>query len=193
MALPYLPKAWETVYWWIPYLNWSLSKGASCSGRALNWVQIITGRESCSQKIFWAQFQVQELVKIFLTVVKIKDFNVRIFYKFLLNIKPRCICCHLNKQVNKKKSVRISRAWSLQKLRYLIGRLRENSWYSSFDFPEARQIRKVALRLWENLVKCYPLVRPTLHFFSDFCWDMSGNWINIYNLCYNTGILKKTW
>ena len=52
----------------------------------------------------------QEPAKIILVRVKIEDLNIRIFYKFLLNIKPRYICCHLNKQINRKPPVRFSRA-----------------------------------------------------------------------------------
>ena len=44
---------------------------------------------------------------------------------------------------------------------------------------------------WLSLVKFYPLDPPTLDFFADFHWDMSGNLINIYNLRYNTVVLKK--
>ena len=47
------------------------------------------------------------------------------------------------------------------------------------------------LCLWWNLVKFYPLVPPTLDFFSDFYWDMLGHWINIYNLFYHIVVLKK--
>ena len=43
---------------------------------------------------------------------------------------------------------------------------------------------------WLSLAKFYPLDPPTLDFFADFHWDMSGNLINIYNLCYNTVVLK---
>ena len=41
--------------------------------------------------------------------------------------------------------------------------------------------------------KFYPLIQvpPTLHFFADFHWGMSGKWINIYNICSNTVVLKK--
>ena len=78
---------------------------------------------------------------------------------------------------------------SLQKLCYLIGQLCENYWFSSFNFSEARQIRKVALHL------CYlqwlRLDPPTLDFFADFHWDTPGNLINIYNVSYNTVVLKK--
>ena len=31
-----------------------------------------------------------------------KGLNIRIFYKFLLYIKPRYICCHLHEQIDKK-------------------------------------------------------------------------------------------
>ena len=44
-----------------------------------------------------------------------KDLNIRIFYKFLLYIKPRYICCHLHEQIDKKNPVSISYAWSLHK------------------------------------------------------------------------------
>ena len=44
---------------------------------------------------------------------------------------------------------------------------------------------------WLILVKFYPLDPLNLDFFADFHWDMSGNLINIYNLCYNTVVLKK--
>ena len=32
---------------------------------------------------------------------------------------------------------------------------------------------------------------PLIEFFTDFHWDLSGNWINIYNLCYNAAVLKE--
>ena len=69
-----------------------------------------------------------------LAKVKIKDLNITIFYKFVLNIKPRYTCCHLNKQINKKNTseFHVLELWRLQELRYLIGRLRENSWFLIF-------------------------------------------------------------
>ena len=37
------------------------------------------------------------------------------------------------------------------------------------------------------------LVPPTLDFFfADFYWDMSGQWINIYNVCYIVVLEKKS-
>ena len=97
--------------------------------RVVNWVQTLSGIESSRKKFFYVQLQVQELTKIILARVKIEDLNIRIFDKFLLNIEPSYICCHLNKQINKKPPIRFSRAWSLQKSCHLIGRLHENSWY----------------------------------------------------------------
>ena len=84
---------------------------------------------------------------------------MRIFYKFLLNIKPSYICCHLNKQTNEKKPIRFSRAWSLQKSHYFIGRLRENSWYSSFNFLKARrvQVRAISDRNWKMCVMVFKI------------------------------------
>ena len=42
-----------------------------------------------------------------------------------------------------------------------------------------------------SLVKFYLLDPSTMDFFIDFHWDMSENLINIYNLRYNTVVLKK--
>ena len=39
--------------------------------------------------------------------------------------------------------------------------------------------------------KILPIRSTHFGFFVDFHWDMSGNWINIYNLHYNTVVLKK--
>ena len=134
-------------------------------------------------------------MKIIRTRVKIKDINIKFVYNLLLNIKSWYICCGLHIKIFKKNPSQIHNVTRLQKPRYLIGRLRENFWFSSFDFSEVRQIRWVALRLcylqWLSLVKFYPLDPPTLNFLADIHWDMSGNWINIYNLCYNTVVLKK--
>ena len=99
------------------------------------------------------------MAKIIWRKVKSNNLNIRIFYKFLLNIKPRYICCHLNKQINKKKPIRFSHAWSLQKPHYLIGWLRENSWYSSFNFLKARrdQVRAISDRNWKMCVMVFKI------------------------------------
>ena len=44
---------------------------------------------------------------------------------------------------------------------------------------------------WLSFAKFYPLDPPTLDFFADSHWDMSGNLINIYNLRYKIVVLKK--
>ena len=47
--------------------------------------------ESLQKKKFFAQFQLQDLAKIIRQQVKIKDLNIKFFYKFLLKIKLRYI------------------------------------------------------------------------------------------------------
>ena len=39
--------------------------------------------------------------------------------------------------------------------------------------------------------KILPIRSTHFGFFADFHWDMSGDWINIYNLHYNAVVLKK--
>ena len=93
--------------------------------------------------------------------VKIKELTMRIFYKFLLHIKPRYNGCHLQKKINKK----IRQNLTCKKTRYLIGRPRKNSSYPSFDFPEANRSSKWRFDYcgtWANftqvkLVKIAPL------------------------------------
>ena len=46
-----------------------------------------------------------------------------------------------------------------------------------------------ALFMLSSVVKLGQIL--PLGFFVDFHWDMSGNWVSIYNLCYNTVVLKK--
>ena len=61
------------------------------------------GHKNSWQKILSAQFQVQELPKLFWPGLKLKIYiTIRIFYNFLLYIKPRYNCCHLQKKINKK-------------------------------------------------------------------------------------------
>ena len=62
------------------------------SGRVLNWVQTLSGIESSGKKIFFPQIQVQEVSKIILVRIKIKDKNVKLFYKLFLKMKLRYIC-----------------------------------------------------------------------------------------------------
>ena len=133
------------------------------------------------------------MLKIIWLRVKINNLDIRTFYKFLLNIKPRYICCQLNKLNNKKPTIRFSCAWSLQKLCYYIGRLRENSWYSSFNFLEAWQDQVSSTLFVVESGQTLPsiLVPPTLDF---FCWLLLRyvrKLNNVYNLCYNTVVLKK--
>ena len=120
---------------WITF-DWPLAKGTSCSSKTLIWVQTLSGIKSSHKKFSVCNSKYKNWRELFWPGLKLK-----IFYKFLLYIKPRYICCHLHQQINKKTSVRISRAWSPQKPWYLIGWLRENSLNSSLNFPEARQVR----------------------------------------------------
>ena len=42
--------------------------------------------------------------------------------------------------------------------------------------------------MWSNFTLQFHLLQK---FFANFQWDISGNWISIYNLCCNTVTLKK--
>ena len=76
MAPPHLSKAWQTIYQW----NLCLERVvASC--RVLNWVQTPSGIESSHKKFLVCNSKVKELAKIILDWIKIKDLNIRIFYK----------------------------------------------------------------------------------------------------------------
>ena len=43
-------------------------------------------------------------------------------------------------------------------------------------------------KIWPTFTLYIP---PTLEFFADFHWDLSRNWINIYDLYYNVAVVKK--
>ena len=51
----------------------SLEEWVVASGRVLNWVQTLSGIESSRKKNFLPQIQVQEVSKIILARIKIKD------------------------------------------------------------------------------------------------------------------------
>ena len=98
-----------------PYINgicfeitfyWPLAKRTNCCGRPLTWVQTLSGIKSFLKKTKCA-IPITGIVKIILARVTAKDLTVRIFYKFLLYIKPRHNCC--------PPPIKISCAWSLQK------------------------------------------------------------------------------
>ena len=64
----------------------------NCCGRPLTWVQTLSGIKSFLKKTKCA-IPITGIVKIILARVTAKDLTVRIFYKFLLYIKPRHNCC----------------------------------------------------------------------------------------------------
>ena len=74
---------------------WPLAKRTRCSGRAL--ASVI---KSSHKKNFKCAIPSTRIVKIILARVKVKALTIRIFYKFLLYIKPRYNCCHLQKKIN---------------------------------------------------------------------------------------------
>ena len=80
------------------------------------------------------------IVALLRTRVKIKDLNIKLFYKFLLIIKSWYICCGLHLKSFIKLLSQFHNVTTQQKSCYLIGRLRKSPWFSSFDFSEARQI-----------------------------------------------------
>ena len=142
------------------------------------------------------QFQVQELVKIIRTRVKSKDINMKLFYKLLLNIKSWYICWCLHIKILNKPPVTILQCHKPAKTvlfdwttswKLLIFIIR-------FSQGETDQVSGSSFML-SSVVKFGQILplRSThfRFFFADFHWDMSGNWINIYNLCYHTVVLKK--
>ena len=84
-----------------PYINgicfeitsyWPLAKRTNCCGRPLTWVQTLSGIKSFLKKTK-CTIPSTGIVKIILARVTVKDLTIRIFYKFLLYIKPRHNCC----------------------------------------------------------------------------------------------------
>ena len=80
----------------------------NCCGRPLTWVQTLSGIKSFLKKTKCA-IPITGIVKIILARVTAKDLTVRIFYKFILYIKPRHNCGP------PPPPIKISCAWSLQK------------------------------------------------------------------------------
>ena len=170
-----------------------MAKGTSCSSRALNWVQTLSCIKSARKKSFCAHFQVQELAKIILARVKIKDLNVRIFYNFLLYIKPRYICCQFHKQINKKKTRRNFTCLKPAKTtlfdwtapwKFLIFIIR-------FSWGETGQVTGTLFMVEFGQILPFSSTHLAFFFFADFYWDMLGHWTNIYSLCYHIVVLKK--
>ena len=64
----------------------------NCCGRPLTWVQTLSGIKSFLKKTK-CTIPSTGIVKIILARVTVKDLTIRIFYKFLLYIKPRHNCC----------------------------------------------------------------------------------------------------
>ena len=104
----------------------------NCCGRPLTWVQTLSGIKSFLKKTKCA-IPITGIVKIILARVTAKDLTVRIFYKFLLYIKPRHNCCPPPSKFHVLEACK--------KTCFLIGWLRGNPWYSSFDFLEAKHVR----------------------------------------------------
>ena len=74
---PCLSKVWQTIYQWNPCLDhflfghWHGQKN-KCSRRALTWVQTLSGIKSSRKNILSAEFQIQELSKLFWPGLKLK-------------------------------------------------------------------------------------------------------------------------
>ena len=118
---------------------------------------------------------------------------MKLFYKLHLNIKLWYIWCLHAKILNKspitnsccKPAKTMLFDW-MTLWKFLIFIIR----FSPGETDQISGASSVFFQ-WSNLVKLYPLDPPTLDFFVDFHWDMSGNGIYIYKLCYHTVVLKK--
>ena len=137
--------------------------------------------------------------------VKIKDLTIRVFYKFLLYIKPGYICCYLQKKINNPppptwgvwrghqsftclnpaKTLWLLFDWTAP-WKFLILII----WFSG---GEAGQVCGVLFMV--DFGQILPLSSTHHGFFllisSEICWDIELIF-NIYNLCYHIVVLKKT-
>ena len=104
------------------------------------WVQTLSGIKSSCKKILSAQFQVQELAKLFWPRLKLKTSLQRFFVNVFYTLNHGIIAALYRKRLIKNLHQNFTCLKPAKKT-YLIGPLRENSSYSSFDFPEAKQVK----------------------------------------------------
>ena len=125
----------------------------SCSCRVLNWLQTLSGIESCRKK-FCAKFQVQELVKIIRSRVKIKD--IKLFYNLLLNIKSGYICCGLHIKTLQKPSLLKNGKFHVMEVRLkisaLIGWILERMDFSKKSFYKLSLVLELLPRWHETIL-----------------------------------------
>ena len=132
-----------------------------------------------------------------------KGLNIRIFYKFLLYIKPRYICCHLQKKINKPPPLGgLTGAPKFHMLKSCKKHGLLFDWMAPWKFliliiwfseDETGQVCGALFMV--EFGQILPLSSIHHGFFllisSEICWVIELI-INIYNLCYHIVVLKKT-
>ena len=133
----------------------------SCSDRVLNWVQTLSGIKSSHKKIFFPQIQVEEFSKIIVARVKIKDKNIKLFYKLFLKIKLRYNCGPYKLMENPLSDLHMLEACKNCVI-WLDGSVK------ILDIHHSIFLR------WGKIRGDYPSTHLGF-FFAEFCWDMSGD------------------
>ena len=129
------------------------------------------------------KLQIQELVKIIRTRVKVKYLNMNLFYKLLLNIKLWYICWFLQIKILNKPSIIISQHHKPAKTMLFDWRTLDFH-HSIFPRWETDQVIGASFMFSSVIKDGQILPIGSAHFgffFADFHWDMSENFINIYN------------
>ena len=135
---------------------WLLVLGTSCSGRVLSWVQMLSGMESSRKSISVCSFKYKNWwklvgpgIKIKDINIKIKDINIKFVDKLLVKIKSWYIwfCLHIKilPQFHVLEAWKNGIIWLDES---------ENSWFSSFDFLEARQSSTLN-NSWSTVIDCH--------------------------------------
>ena len=116
--------------------------------------------------------------------------TIRIFYKFVLYIKPRYICCHLQKKINKKLHQNFTCLKPAKKyVIWLINSMKVLDIHHSIFLRQSRsgKCHFVYGGIWSNLTFSSTHQGLFLLISSEICWDTEL----IFNLCYHIVVLKK--
>ena len=120
---------------------------------------------------------------------------MKLFYKFLLNIKLWyiCWCLHI-KILNKPPHHNFTMSQACKNyVNWLDNFMRILDFYHKFSRGKTSDKWHFIYvifsgQIWSNFTL---KIHPIWICFADCYWGMSVNWINIYNLCYHTVVLEK--